>query len=229
MFFLADMLNRKLKMPSPAEALPGRQEPVAAGDHAVSGRTLAGPFPQGAESVCFAMGPFASAERLFWPVEGVWVTAAGYAGGFTPDPTFQEVTTGLTGHAQAVRIVFEPARLTFGDLLALFWENHDPTQGMRQGGDIGTAYRSAIFTNDAQQREAALASRDIYAAALKEAGGGAVTTEIAPLAAFYFAEAEHQQYLVKNPTGRAETKGTGVRYPRKDEPNAAAARGFSNR
>jgi peptide-methionine (S)-S-oxide reductase len=215
MFFLADMLNRKLKMPSPAQALPGRREPIATAEHhTVSGRPLSGPYPQGAEAVVFAMGPFAGAERLFWQAEGVWATAAGYAGGFTPNPTFQEVTTGLTGHAQAVRVVFEPERLTFGDLLALFWENHDPTQGMRQGGDIGTAYRSAIFTVGARQLDEAFASREIYAAALREAGGGGVTTEIAPLSAFYFAEADHQQYLAKNPHGRAETKGTGVRYPR---------------
>lgn len=230
MFFLADMLNRKLKMPAAAEALPGRMTPIGTAErHAVSGRPLPGPCPQDAEAVCFGMGSFRNAERLFWPVEGVWITAAGYAGGFTPNPTFHEVSTGLTGHAQVVRVVFEPAILPLCTLLALFWENHDPTQGMRQGNDIGTAYRSAIFTTAPRQHEEALASRETYAAALKEAGGGTVTTEIAPLSAFYFAEEEHQQYSVKNPGARTETKGTGVPFPsRRRAADDANGPDFSN-
>ena len=211
MFFLSDLLNKKLNLPKLGEALPGRDRPIATAEtHFVSGRPLKGPYPGGMETALFGLGCFWGAERLFWQTEGVWVTAAGYAGGLTPNPTYQETCTGLTGHAEVVLVVFDPKVVSYSDLLKMFWEAHDPTQGMRQGNDVGTTYRSAIFTFGEAQRQAALASRDAYQAALSAAGRGRITTEIAPAPQFYFAEAEHQQYLAKNPYGYCGLKGTGV-------------------
>ncbi|QDZ00788.1 peptide-methionine (S)-S-oxide reductase MsrA [Nitratireductor mangrovi] len=214
MFFLSDMLNKKLEMPKPGDALPGRDKPIpTATKHFVSRRALAGPYPDGLELAYFGMGCFWGAERLFWQTPGVWVTAVGYAGGFTPNPTYQETCTGLTGHAEIVLVVFDPTQVSYAELLKIFWESHDPTQGMRQGNDVGTTYRSAIYTTSEAQMEAALSSRDAYQAELKRAGGGRITTEIASAPRFYFAEAEHQQYLGKNPAGYCGLKGTGVSCP----------------
>ena len=211
MFFLSDMLNRKIQMPKPGEALPGRSQPIpTAAEHHVSRRPLKGPYPEGMEKAMFGLGCFWGAERLFWQTEGVWVTAAGYAGGITPNPTYQETCTGLTGHAEVVLVVFDPKVVAYSGLLKIFWEGHDPTQGMRQGNDVGTTYRSAIYTFGAAQEQAAAASRDAYAKALKAGGRGRITTEIAPAPEFYFAEADHQQYLAKNPYGYCGLKGTGV-------------------
>lgn len=211
MFFLSDMLNKKLKLPAPGEALPGRDRPIpTASKHYVSKRPLKGPYPDGLEQAMFGMGCFWGAERLFWQTPGVWVTAVGYAGGLTPNPTYQETCTGLTGHAEVVLVVYNPKEVSYAQLLKIFWEAHDPTQGMRQGNDVGTTYRSAIYTfGDAQQAEA-IASRDAYQAALKGAGRDKITTEIAPAPEFYFAEEDHQQYLAKNPYGYCGLKGTGV-------------------
>jgi peptide-methionine (S)-S-oxide reductase len=214
MFFLSDMLNKKLHLPKPGEALPGRTRPVrTAARHHVSKRPLKGPCPDGMETALFATGSFRAAEPLFWNIPGVWVTAVGYAGGLTPNPTAQEVSTGLTGHAETVRVVFDPASVSYGELLAIFWENHDPTQGMRQGADIGTFYRSAVFPTTKEQRAAALAAREAYQAALAEAGLASITTVVEPAADFYFAEAEHQQYAARNPGSRTGLRGTGVRFP----------------
>ena len=211
MFFLSDMLNKKIQMPKPGEALPGRDQPIpTAAEHFVSRRPLKGPYPSGMEKAMFGLGCFWGAERLFWQTEGVWVTAAGYAGGFTPNPTYQETCTGLTGHAEVVLVVFDPKVVAYADLLKIFWEAHDPTQGMRQGNDVGTTYRSAIYTFGPAQQKAAAASRDDYERALKAGGRGRITTEIAPAPEFYFAEADHQQYLASNPYGYCGLKGTGV-------------------
>jgi peptide-methionine (S)-S-oxide reductase len=203
--------SAKLRMPTAAEALPGRDTrmdvPAA---HFVSGAPLEPPFPAGTERALFGLGCFWGAERAFWQVPGVVSTAVGYAGGLTPNPTYREVCTGLTGHAEVVLVVFDPSRVSYAELLARFWERHDPTQGMRQGHDVGTQYRSAIFcTNDAQC-VAAAASRDLYQRRLTEAGFGAITTEIAPAPEFYYAEEYHQQYLAKNPGGYCGLGGTGV-------------------
>ena len=211
MFFLSDMLNKKIQMPKPGEALPGRSQPIpTATEHFVSRRPLKGPYPSSMEKAMFGLGCFWGAERLFWQTEGVWVTAAGYAGGFTPNPTYQETCTGLTGHAEVVLVVFDPKVVAYADLLKIFWEAHDPTQGMRQGNDVGTTYRSAIYTFGPAQENAAAASRDAYEKALKAGGRGRITTEIAPAPEFYFAEADHQQYLARNPYGYCGLKGTGV-------------------
>ena len=201
-------------IPTPAEALPGRDEvmPIAQ-DHFVNGQALTGPYPAGAETIYFGLGCFWGAERLFWQTEGVWVTAVGYAGGLTPNPTYRETTTGLTGHAEMVLVVFDPAKVAYSDLLRIFWESHDPTQGMRQGNDVGTTYRSAIYTYGEEQPEQAQASQDDYESALGKAGRGRITTEIAPAPTFYFAEPEHQQYLAKNPGGYCGLQGTGVACP----------------
>ncbi|WP_422372192.1 peptide-methionine (S)-S-oxide reductase MsrA [Hoeflea sp.] len=214
--FLIDMFNRKTTMPSPAEILPGRAGEVsAAQDHALTGLPLKGPFDERLEIASLAMGQFWGAEKLFWSLDGVQVTAVGYAGGTTPNPTYQEVLTGLTGHAQAVRIVFDPARIDYTDLLALFFESHDPTQGMRQGSDIGTFFRSAIFASDDRQLAQATAVADTYRKALSEAGRDArITTEIRTCDAFYYAEAHHQQYLFRNPAARSGQKPSGVAFPR---------------
>ena len=211
MFFLSDMLNKKLNLPKPGEALPGRDRPIpTASTHFVTGRPLKGPYPDGMETAMFGLGCFWGAERMFWQMDGVWVTAVGYAGGVTPNPTYQETCTGLTGHAEVVRVVFDPEVVSYAELLKAFWENHDPTQGMRQGNDVGTTYRSAIYTFADEQYQAAVASRDAYEASLRGAGRGKITTEIAPAPEFYFAEEDHQQYLAKNPYGYCNLRGTGV-------------------
>ncbi len=200
-------------MPAPDRALPGRAErmPVPA-RHFVLGTPLEGPF-EGKELALFGMGCFWGAERKFWEAKGVFSTAAGYCGGFTPNPTYPEVCTGMTGHAEVVRVVFEPKEISYEELLRLFWENHDPTQGMRQGNDVGTQYRSAIYVHSEAQRKAAEASRDAYARALRERGFGPITTEIRDAPPFYYAEDYQQQYLAKNPEGYCGLGGTGVSCP----------------
>jgi peptide-methionine (S)-S-oxide reductase len=214
MFFLSDMLNKKLNLPKPGEALPGRQKPIPTSTkHFVSRRSLKGPYPEGLETAMFGLGCFWGAERMFWQMPGVWVTAVGYAGGITPNPTYQETCTGLTGHAEVVLVVFDPKAVSYSHLLKAFWENHDPTQGMRQGNDVGTTYRSAIYTSGEAQHAAAIASRDAYEVSLREAGRGKITTEIEPAPVFYFAEADHQQYLAKNPYGYCNLRGTGISCP----------------
>jgi peptide-methionine (S)-S-oxide reductase len=226
MFFLSDMLNKKLHLPKPEEALRGRDRPIpTAARHHVLKHPLKGPYPEGLETALFALGCFWGAERLFWQVPGVWVTASGYAGGFTPNPTYQETCTGLTGHAETVLVVFDPKVISYAGLLKLFWESHDPTQGMRQGNDVGTTYRSAIFTHGEEQQRAAIASREAYQASLDASGRGRITTEIAPAPQFYFAEEDHQQYLAKNPDGYCGLKGTGVAcaIPVAARPPASAA------
>lgn len=210
MFFSA----KHYAMVSPDEALPGRPDPIPTAEtHFLSGRPLKAPVPAGMEVAIFGMGCFWGVERLFWPREGVWLTMAGYAGGFTPNPTYQEVCTGRTGHNEVVRLIHDPAVIPYGELLRLFWENHDPTQGMRQGNDRGTQYRSGIYATTPAQEQAAKASRDAYQARLRAAGLGAITTEILPAPDFYFAEDYHQQYLAKNPGGYCGIAGTGVACP----------------
>ena len=212
----AVLLNRhKSQLPNADDALPGRAErPFAVGErHAVLGTPLEGPVPDGHQVAVFGMGCFWGAERLFWELPGVWSTAAGYAGGFTPNPTYEEVCTGRTGHAEVVRVVFDPARVTYADLLKTFWESHDPTQGMRQGNDVGTQYRSVIYVTDEEQRARAEASSTAYGERLRQAGYGEVTTEISPLGEFWYAEDYHQQYLAKNPLGYCGIGGTGVSCP----------------
>ena len=205
---------RSAEMPTPGDALPGRDQPVRTDEvHYVNGRPLKGPHPEGFETAVFGMGCFWGVERVFWQLPGVWVTAAGYAGGYTPNPTYEEACSGRTGHAEVVQVVFNPHEISYAELLKAFWENHDPTQGMRQGNDLGTQYRSAIYTlNEAQQAEAE-ASRDAYQAALSKAGRGEITTEIVPAGPFWFAEDYHQAYLAKNPGGYCGIGGTGVTCP----------------
>ena len=205
---------RSAEMPTPGDALPGRDQPVRTDEvHYVNGRPLKGPHPEGFETAVFGMGCFWGVERVFWQLPGVWVTAAGYAGGYTPNPTYEEACSGRTGHAEVVQVVFNPHEISYGELLRVFWENHDPTQGMRQGNDLGTQYRSAIYTlNEAQQAEAE-ASRDAYQAALRKAGRGEITTEIVSAGPFWFAEDYHQAYLAKNPGGYCGIGGTGVTCP----------------
>lgn len=203
--------SEKLTLPSRDTALPGRDTPLpTAHTHFVNGRPLKGPYPDGYETVMLGLGCFWGAERLFWNVPGVWVTAVGYAGGFTPNPTYEEVCSGRTGHTEAVLVVFDSAEGTFEQLLKAFWESHDPTQGNRQGNDIGTQYRSAIYTTNPAQKAAALTSREAYQRALEERGFAPITTEIADAPVFYFAEEYHQQYLAKNPGGYCGLAGTGV-------------------
>ena len=206
--------SRKLQMPSEREALPGRTErmPVPA-KHFLSGAPLEPPFPAGLELAMFGMGCFWGAERKFWETPGVHSTAVGYAGGVTPNPTYEELCSGRTGHAEVVRIVFDPEKVSYEDLLRVFWENHDPTQGMRQGNDVGTQYRSVIYCYGDAQRRAAEASRLAYQQVLKAAGFGPITTEIREAPKFYYAEDYHQQYLAKNPWGYCGVGGTGVRCP----------------
>ena len=208
-------LKRKpLSMPSPAQALPGRGEPIpTAQSHFVSGAALKGPYPQGAETALFGLGCFWGAERKFWELPGVHVTAVGYAGGLTPNPTYEEVCSGLTGHNEAVLVVYDPKRVSYDELLKVFWESHDPTQGMRQGNDVGTQYRSGMYYVDDRQREAAERSREAYQAQLRAAGYDRITTEIMPAGEFYYAEDYHQQYLSKNPAGYCGLGGTGVSCP----------------
>ncbi len=201
----------KLRLPTGAEALPGRAAAIPTEtSHFVNGTPLKGPYPAGAELAQFGLGCFWGAERLFWKLPGVITTAVGYAGGSTPNPTYEEVCSGRTGHAEMVLVVFNPNKTSFEALLKCFWENHDPTQGMRQGNDIGTQYRSAIYTYSEAQERAAKASRESYGEALSERGLGPVTTEIAPAPEFYFAEGYHQQYLARNPAGYCGLGGTGV-------------------
>jgi len=197
-----------------ADALPGRPHPIpTAKTHHVSGRPLDAPVPEGLQEAVFGMGCFWGVERMFWGLDGVWLTQVGYAGGYTPNPTYQEVCTGQTGHNEVVRVVFDPSVLSYEDLLRVFWEGHDPTQGMRQGNDRGTQYRSGIYTYSEAQRAAAEASKTAFAPRLAEAGFGPITTEILPAPAFYPAEDYHQQYLSKNPGGYCGIGGTGVTCP----------------
>ena len=203
--------RKKAEMTDAARALPGRDTPIlTASTHFVNGNPLKGPYPAGSEQIVVGMGCYWGAERKFWEVPGVWVTAVGNAGGFTPNPTYEEVCSGATGHTESVLVVFEPSKVSLEHILKVFWESHDPTQGMRQGNDAGTQYRSAIYYHGAAQREAVMASKAAYQAALSAKGYGAITTEIAEAGAFYFAEAYHQQYLAKNPRGYCGLGGTGV-------------------
>jgi peptide-methionine (S)-S-oxide reductase len=201
-------------MPSPAEALPGRSEkiPLPAAHH-VSGHRIEAPFPAGMELGLFGLGCFWGAERKFWQLEGVYSTAVGYAGGYTPNPTYREVCTGMTGHNEVVLVAFDPSRIRYDDLLRTFWESHDPTQGMRQGNDVGTQYRSGIYYYSDSQRAAAERTRDAFQSELRAAGYGLITTEIVPAPEFYYAEEYHQQYLAKNPNGYCGLGGTGVTCP----------------
>ncbi len=205
-------LKRKpTTLPSPDKALPGRASPIpTASAHSVSGAALKGPYPEGAMKALFGLGCFWGAERKFWQIPGVYVTAVGYAGGFTPNPTYEEVCSGLTGHNEAVLVVYDPAKVSYEQLLKTFFEAHDPTQGMRQGNDIGTQYRSGIYYFTDEQRRAAEAAKASYAKALAARGFGPITTEILPAPEFYFAEDYHQQYLAKNPHGYCGLGGTGV-------------------
>lgn len=204
----------KLRLPSPAEALPGRAAPLSvAPTHHVLGTSTLPPFPPGTELAMFGLGCFWGAERKFWQAEGVVSTQVGYAAGHTPNPTYKEVCSGATGHTEVVRVVFDPRRISYEALLKLFWENHDPTQGMRQGNDVGTQYRSGIYAYGDAQLTAAQASRSAYASELAKAGFGEVTTEILPAPTFYYAEDYHQQYLAKNPDGYCGIGGTGVACP----------------
>ena len=204
-------ISKKTKMPSAADALPGRSEPIMKpGKHYVSGHPIAAPFPAGMEMAMFGLGCFWGAERRFWQCDGVYTTAAGYAAGFTPNPTYEEVCSGMTGHNEVVLVVFDPAQLDYEALLKLFWESHNPTQGMRQGNDLGTQYRSGIYCYSDTQLRAAEASKVRYQRALADGGLGEITTEILPAPEFYYAEDYHQQYLAKNPNGYCGLGGTGV-------------------
>jgi peptide-methionine (S)-S-oxide reductase len=209
------MFKKKLEMPSAAEALPGRSAPIpTAAEHFIFRRPLKGPYPAGLETAMFGMGCFWGAERKFWELgEGIHITAVGYAGGHTPNPTYEEVCSGRTGHNEVLLVVYDPKKISYEQLLKTFWENHDPTQGMRQGNDVGTQYRSGIYTFTAEQRSAAEASKAMYAKELKARRFGAITTEILEAPQFYFAEDYHQQYLAKNPMGYCGLGGTGVSCP----------------
>jgi len=204
----------KRAMVDPKDALIGRPERmVISGTHAVTGRSMLPPFPEGLAQVWLGMGCFWGAERRFWQQEGVWVTAVGYAAGFTENPTYREVCSGRTGHNEVVRVVYDPKQVSFQQLLTVFWESHDPTQGMQQGNDVGTQYRSGIYWLTAAQRDEALASKEAYQVRLAEAGLGSITTEVLPASAFYYAEEEHQAYLHKHPGGYCGLGGTGVSCP----------------
>jgi peptide-methionine (S)-S-oxide reductase len=206
--------RHKTEMPAPEDALRGRDTPMAVpAQHLVNGHPLRPPFPEGLEQAVFGMGCFWGAERKFWQTDGVWTTAVGYAGGYTPNPTYEEVCGGRTGHAEVVLVVFDPAKVSYEQLLKVFWEGHDPTQGMRQGNDAGTQYRSAIYANSPEQRKAAEASREAYQQVLDEARYGTITTEIADAGPFYYAEDYHQQYLAANPNGYCGLGGTGLACP----------------
>lgn len=208
------MFKKALEMPTADTALPGRAGAIPTAErHFVNGRPLKGPYPEGLETAQFAMGCFWGVERMFWNVPGVWVTAVGYVAGFTPNPTYEEVCSGRTGHTEAVLVVFDPKVVTYEALLKVFWEGHDPTQGMRQGNDVGTQYRSGIYALNDAQAQAAEASEERYQQALSARGYGRITTEIAAAGPFYFAEDYHQQYLAKNPNGYCGVGGTGVSCP----------------
>lgn len=215
------MFSRKpLSLPTEADALPGRSTPIPVrGIHHVNGNRIVEPFPEGMEKAIFALGCFWGAERVFWRLDGVYSTAVGYAGGLTPNPSYEEVCSGRTGHTEVVLVVFDPRRISYRSLLRAFWEAHDPTQGMRQGNDIGTQYRSAVYTLSDDQQAMAEASRLAYGEALSAKGRGAITTEIATAGPFYYAEEYHQQYLAKNPAGYCGLGGTGVRCPAFDMPS----------
>jgi peptide-methionine (S)-S-oxide reductase len=204
----------KLRMPTKEQAPPGRAERMAVpATHHVNGARLSPPFPDGLERAMFGMGCFWGSEKKFWHLPGVYTTAVGYAGGFTPNPTYREVCTGMTGHNEVVLVVFDPGKISYEMLLKAFWENHDPTQGMRQGNDVGTQYRSGIYTYSDAQRDAALRSRDVFQEQLSKRGFDAITTEVVPAPEFYYAEDYHQQYLSKNPDGYCGLGGTGVSCP----------------
>ena len=204
--------RKKTEMPTAADALPGRQTPVRTADrHFVNGRALQGPYPEGLQTAVFGLGCFWGAERVFWRLgDGIWTTAVGYLGGATPNPTYEEVCSGRTGHNEVVLVVFDPSQISYETLLKTFWESHDPTQGMRQGNDAGTQYRSGIYTFEETQRAAAIASKEAYGTALKARNYGPITTEIVEAGPFYFAEDYHQQYLAKNPSGYCGLGGTGI-------------------
>lgn len=206
--------GKKLSLPSPEEALPGRDEPMPVTNrHDVNGNPIQPPFPKGMELALFGMGCFWGAEKAFWQLPGVFSTAVGYAGGITPNPTYQEVCTGMTGHNEVVRVVYDPKEISYETLLKTFWENHDPTQGMRQGNDVGTQYRSGIYVYNEPQRQLAESSKQVYQKALMEKGHGNITTEIIEAPEFYYAEDYHQQYLDKNPRGYCGLGGTQVSFP----------------
>ncbi|HEX9259119.1 MAG TPA: peptide-methionine (S)-S-oxide reductase MsrA [Acidimicrobiales bacterium] len=208
------LFGAKTRLVDPADALPGRDASMSVpAAHFVNGKPLTPPWPEGHQTAVFGLGCFWGAERKFWQTPGVFTTAVGYAGGYTPNPTYEEVCSGRTGHAEVVLVVFDPAAVSFDRLLKVFWESHDPTQGMRQGNDVGTQYRSAVYVDGDEQRVAAEASLAMYQEKLKSAGFGAITTEIAPVGAFYYAEPYHQQYLGKNPNGYCGLGGTGVSCP----------------
>jgi peptide-methionine (S)-S-oxide reductase len=208
------LFRRKTEMISAADALPGRATPLRVPDkHFVNGAPLQPPFPDGLADAYFALGCFWGAERLFWKLPGVYSTSVGYAGGYTPNPTYEEVCSGRTGHTEVVRVLFDPAKVRYEDLLKTFWESHDPTQGMRQGNDVGTQYRSALYVTTPAQRAAAEASKRAYQAGLTAAGYGSITTEIRDAPPYYYAEDYHQQYLAKNPNGYCGIGGTGVHCP----------------
>ncbi|HEY3783684.1 MAG TPA: peptide-methionine (S)-S-oxide reductase MsrA [Steroidobacteraceae bacterium] len=207
------LFRKKAVMPSESEGLPGRSTPLKVAEkHFVNGHRMVPPFPAALEEAVFALGCFWGAERLFWELPGVCATAVGYAGGLTLNPTYEEVCTGLTGHAEVVRVIYDPEKIDYEDLLKAFWESHDPTQGMRQGNDVGTQYRSAIYTLTAEQKRSALQSKDAYQARLTAAGRGLISTEILDAPTFYYAEDYHQQYLAKNPDGYCGIGGCGVPF-----------------
>ncbi|MBE9193920.1 peptide-methionine (S)-S-oxide reductase MsrA [Synechocystis sp. LEGE 06083] len=209
-----DLFGKKTAMVAPNEALPGRSATMPVPEkHFVNGHSLKAPFPQGMETALFGLGCFWGAERKFWQIPGVYSTAVGYAAGYTPNPTYQEVCTGMTGHNEVVFVVFDPQQVSYDQLLKVFWESHNPTQGMRQGNDVGTQYRSGIYTYSEAQQQAALASQQAYQQALQQEGYGEITTEILPAPDFYYSEDYHQQYLAKNPNGYCGLGGTNVACP----------------
>ena len=206
--------RKTLEIPTAETALPGRSTPVPVpATHFVNGNPMTPPFPEGMQTAVFGLGCFWGAERKFWQAQGIFSTAVGYCGGITPNPSYEEVCTGRTGHNEVVLVVFNPSLISFEGVLKVFWENHDPTQGMRQGNDVGTQYRSGIYTNSPEQLDAAMASKDLFQGELARAGYGAISTEIVPLGEFYYAEGYHQQYLAKNPNGYCGIGGTGVSCP----------------
>ena len=208
------LFKKNVDMPTKEHALSGRSDPIPTAErHFVNGNPLKGPYPEGYEKAMFGLGCFWGAEKLFWTKEGIFITAVGYSAGLTPNPTYEEVCSGRTGHNEVVQVVFDPATITFEQLLALFWEGHDPTQGMRQGNDVGTQYRSGIYVYSDDQRQSAMQSKDRFQSELKKSGYGDITTEIIDAEEFYFAEDYHQQYLAKNPAGYCGLGGIGIRFP----------------